>query len=328
MILSLQDLTIGYGERILSRGIEASLEKGSVVGLLGPNGSGKSTLLKAIVFGDERLSGEICVNGNPLDKSSPQQRAKQIAFVASKLPENLAMTVEEFVSMGRLPHLGPFAGLRENDKKRVKETLAHCELAGYKHRNVATLSDGEKQRAMLAMALAQETPIVLLDEPTSHLDPAYRIELFLLLRKLATTTERTFLLATHEVSLATQWCDALWLLDKEGHFYQGIPEELAINGTIAKLFDTDRYRFDAFTGYVELRYAKRAIKLLCDNEEPQKYIWTKRMLERLGYTLATESELSVRLSPQGWVITNGNGASEVCNSLSELSIIAKQYLNP
>lgn len=323
-LLVLESLSTGYPHHTVSQNLSARLEEGTVTALIGTNGCGKSTLLEAIAFGNTRKEGKITLAGEPIEKIKLNQRAKFISIVRSQLERSIQLTVEELVALGRSPYLNTLGKLSSRDRDIVRKSLLDCKLKGYEKRMISTLSDGERQRALIAMALAQETPLVLLDEPTSHLDLSFRIELFLLLREIAQKSQRTFLLATHEISLAMQWCDALWILDQEGNLSTGLPEELALQGKIATLFEKEHFHFDPYTGQVELLQRKqRAINLIGDGSERE--LWTRRLLTRLGYIAQKTSDpeqYTIEIFPNSWHFITTQSSFEV-KTLSELQAILR-----
>lgn len=321
-ILTLEALSTGYGKRIVSKELNSSLQEGTVTALIGTNGCGKSTLLEAIAFGGTRKGGKITLAGMNLDKVKINQRAKLISIVRSRLGGNIQLSVEELVALGRSPYLNTLGKLTARDRDIIRQALLDCKLKGYEKRGISSLSDGERQRALIAMALAQETPLVLLDEPTSHLDLAFRMELFLLLREIAQKSGRTFLLATHEISLAMQWCDELWILDKRGNLSSGLPEELALQGKIAQIFETESFSFDPYTGQIEPTERKqRKINFIGGGGERE--LWTRRMLRRLGYIPEDSERLeeyTLEVLPSSWRFTTPT-SSYVVNSLAELQAL-------
>lgn len=316
-VLKLENVSTGYPGRTLSHTLNLQLPGGCMVGLLGPNGAGKSTLFKAIAFGTTLSGGTISIQGHSIKHLTPQQRARLISVVMGYEQVDAFITVEEFVSLGRTPYIGSLGHLRPQDRMIVRDALHNCDLKGYEKRVVTTLSDGEKQRALIARALVQETPIVLLDEPTSHLDLNYRTELFLLLQELSHTTGRTFLLSTHEIHMAIQWCDRLWLMDKNSNVVEGIPEELAMQGAISHIFDNEKIHFDACSGRIEVDgKLRRPIQLL--GNDPQLKEWTARMLTRLGYAPQQQDAYAcIQIEPGIWILREGEH-TETFTNMSQL----------
>ncbi len=211
-MLELINITAGYHGRHLLEGANATLTKGELATLVGANGAGKSTLLR-IMSGDlAPLEGEVTVAGRPLGGMSRRELARLVSVVNTDRVEADALTVREVVEMGRYPHTGFFGRLGADDRRIVDEALAVTGTERFSTRNVSTLSDGERQKVMVARALAQDTPVVLLDEPTAFLDVAGRVELLNLLRRLAAECDKAVLLSSHHISSALELSDKLWLM--------------------------------------------------------------------------------------------------------------------
>lgn len=211
-MLELINITAGYHGRHLLEDANATLAKGELATLVGANGAGKSTLLR-IMSGDlAPLDGEVTVAGRPLGGMSRRELARLVSVVNTDRVEADALTVREVVEMGRYPHTGFFGRFGADDRRIVDEALAVTGTERFSTRNVSTLSDGERQKVMVARALAQDTPVVLLDEPTAFLDVAGRVELLNLLRRLAAECDKAVLLSSHHISSALELSDRLWLM--------------------------------------------------------------------------------------------------------------------
>lgn len=326
--LSLQTLTTGYHKKEISKSISAELCEATVTALIGTNGCGKSTLLNAIAFGDTVLEGNIAISGVNTTTLTPYNRSKLVSYVQSQINPELAITVEELVAMGRIPYINAIGTLKQHDKEIIHRAILSCKLKGFEKRKVNSLSDGERQRALIAMALAQQTPLVLLDEPTSHLDLNFRIELFILLREIAQLHRTSFLLATHEINLAMQWCDAFWLLNSRGELICGVPEELALQGIIDELFTTSRFSYNALSGKINvLQQARRGINVTrIEGTSCETYEWTLRLLNRIGYENIPTAGLSLVVYPNFWQIASGKTVI-TATSLAELQQLLYPNLN-
>ena len=212
-ILRLDRLALGYpGRGDVFRGLRAELRPGELVSLLGANGSGKSTLLKALCGNLRPTAGHVEVNGKRLSQLSAMERARLVSIVTTDKAAAGGLTVEELVAMGRYPHTGPLGRHSAADRRIIAEAIDAVGLTRLAYRLTATLSDGERQKAMIARALAQDTPVMLLDEPTAFLDAASRIEILSLLRDLAAGKNRAILLSTHDISPAVRLSTRLWLV--------------------------------------------------------------------------------------------------------------------
>ncbi len=231
----LDSLTTGYGRgrsrKVVSRGLSATVCRGQLTCLLGPNGIGKSTLLRTVSAFQPPLEGSVLIasgNGRPQPISSLSAKAlsRLIGVVLTEKPDVHNMTAEEMVAMGRSPYTGFWGRLAAADAAVVDESLQAVGIAAMRSRLMHTLSDGERQKVMIAKALAQQTPVICLDEPTAFLDFKSKVEVMLLLRSLAHSQQKTILLSTHDVELALQTADNVWLMSRDS-IAAGTPRELA-----------------------------------------------------------------------------------------------------
>ncbi len=228
--------------------VNASLRSGELTCLLGANGAGKSTLLRTLAAFQPPLKGEVHILGRRIDDYTSRELARLVSVVLTEKPDLRDMTVTELVGMGRTPYTGFFGGLDATDRARVREALDRVGITHLADRHVHTLSDGERQKVMIAKALAQQTPIVLLDEPTAFLDYPGKVDMMHLLHTLARDTGKTIFLSTHDLDLALRLADRLWLLERGGAVHIGTPEDLALDGTLPRFFAADGMAFDASQG--------------------------------------------------------------------------------
>lgn len=241
--MNLQQVSIGYPHKVIAQYISAQLSEASLTALVGVNGAGKSTLLRTLMGVQQPIEGEILLGGRAIECYSRGERARLISVVSTQKVEAEQMFAEEVVELGRLPYTGLTGSLSNADREQVNKAIA---LAGVEHlrgRRIGALSDGERQRVMLAKALAQETPFILMDEPTAFLDYPSRTETFLLLRKLAHEEQKSILLSTHDLDLALKCCDHIWLLDK-GTLTIGTPQDFSQNKALDRAFSTPNFQFD------------------------------------------------------------------------------------
>lgn len=248
------NLTIGYRRRKepinVQEGLNLDVYSGELVCLIGPNGCGKSTLLKTLSGLIPPLSGDIWVDGVRIKQQQPTGRARFISLVLTDRVEVTNLTVYELVAMGRNPYTDWLGNLTEEDHKIVNQALTMVHLESYGNRFVNQLSDGERQRAMIAKALVQQTPVIFLDEPTSHLDLPNRVEVMMLLRQLAADTGKAIVLSIHELDLAMQTSDKLWLMVPENGVIVGTPAELLANNSIQSVFANRSFHFDEWGRFV------------------------------------------------------------------------------
>lgn len=246
------NLSTGYRSKkntiVVARGINASLRSGELTCLLGPNGAGKSTLLRTLSAFQPALEGEIRLMGVPLTDYTEQQLATTVGIVLTERCDIHNMTVEALVGMGRSPYTGFWGKLSRQDKERVDESMEWVKIGNLRNRMVQTLSDGERQKVMIAKALAQETPVIFLDEPTAFLDYPSKVEIMQLLHRIAKIKDKTIFLSTHDMELALQIADQLWLMDKQKGIETGNPEDLSLNGSLERFFRHEGIVFDREEG--------------------------------------------------------------------------------
>ena len=246
--LILSNLVIGYtggGSRHqIVDTINTQLYSGELVSLVGLNGAGKSTLLRTISAFQPQLSGEIEYCGREGVVNDASQLSRHLAIVLTGREPIYNLSVREVVAMGRMPYTGFFGLNSSRDKRVVDEAMEMLGISALAPRMIETLSDGERQKVMIAKAVAQETPIILLDEPTAFLDFASRVALMQSLRTLAHERGKAILLSTHDLELALRLSDRLWLMDKN-QLHAGSVEELSQSGALSLFIDNNGIRYDA-----------------------------------------------------------------------------------
>ena len=247
-IYSTHNLAVGYrnGKNTVTllSGLNLTLEKGKLVALLGQNGAGKSTLLRALTCDERPLEGTIEVGGKNLLDMSQKQRSHIIGLVSTERIQAGALTVTELVGLGRQPHTGFLGRLDREDHEIVRQSMEDAGIIGKASEYVSSLSDGERQKAMIARALAQETPIIILDEPTAFLDVASRIEAMQLLHSLAHDRGKAVLLSSHDVSQSLLLADDLWLITRDRQVIQGTTADILQTDAMDRLFTTPRVAFN------------------------------------------------------------------------------------
>ncbi len=245
-VLSSKDLTIGYLDKkqktIIREGLNLNLLKGKMVSLLGKNGIGKSTLLRTISKIQPALSGSLFLKGEPIEKFTTQELAKCIGLVLTDHLPQSNLSVFELVALGRQPYTNWVGSLHAEDLEKVRNALELTSISHLAEKKYYQLSDGQLQKVMIARAIAQDTDLIILDEPTAHLDLHHKIETFQLLKTIVETTNKTVLISTHEVHLAMELSDALWLFTPE-EFIADTTENCIENNALDKLFQSDLIYF-------------------------------------------------------------------------------------
>lgn len=305
-ILQAHNLNIGYRyrqETLVRAGIDMQLESGKLVCLMGPNGAGKSTLLRTLAGVQQPLAGELLLQGKPMEKLSQQEKAKHISLVLTDPVHAANLRVLEVVQLGRYPHTSWFGSLSAEDKKAIEKALDDTEIRQLSERKIYTLSDGQRQKVMIARALAQGGQLLLLDEPTAHLDLVHRIQIMHLLRKVAQEQQKVVVVATHELDLALQTADHLLLMPQQANLPMvgGVPEDLILNGALEAAFGREPFLFDVQSGrFYQSQPLKASVQLV--GPEPARY-WTEQVLRRHGIALSADADahLEVQQEAVGWM---------------------------
>lgn len=281
--LQVNGLSIGYrsANTVLFENVTLSLPHGQLTCFMGPNGVGKSTLIKVLAGLMSPLRGQVSIYGE-----------KKIALVLTDKISTTNMTVWDLVSYGRYPYLTWKIELTEYDTQVIEQAIADAGIRELRDKKVEELSDGQYQLAMIARALAQETPLLLLDEPTAHLDLNHRVEIMKLLLTLVRKRNKTVLVATHELDLALQMADHIWLATADRKIKNGIPEDLVLDGSFD---DTFQFKgFDLKSGKVQHEpFRSAGVRLV---GEGYGLLWTKNALERNGYVVSDEDGRSVEIA--------------------------------
>jgi iron complex transport system ATP-binding protein len=282
----------GATEKHVLVDLDLELRAGELVCMLGPNGAGKSTLLRTLAGLQAPLSGRIEIDGEDFARLPAEARARKTAIVLTERMEAGSLSVYALAALGRHPHTGWSGRLREADREAVRRGLEDAGAWDLRDRHFDELSDGEKQRALLARALSQDPSLLLLDEPTAFLDLPRRVEAMRILRALARDRGRAVLLSTHDLDLAMRAADRLWLVPPGGPVQSGLPEELALRGAVGSVFDQGDVAFDAVTG--QFRIHGKPARFARLSGDPALVFWTARVLEREGYGVSeTGASISI-----------------------------------
>lgn len=251
-----EHLSVGYNGKPLIKEIEIRLEQGQILTLIGPNGAGKTTILKSITGQLRPLSGVLYLGKEDLQQISRQELAKKMAIVLTQRIRTEKMTCEDVVRTGRYPYTGQFGILSLEDKKAVKEAMELVGVEAVRDQDFSCVSDGQRQRVMLARALCQEPELLILDEPTSYLDIRYKLEFLAVLQKLCHTRKVTVIMSLHELELAAKVSDLILCVNHEGAEFLGTPQQVFRPGRIDRLFSLSVGSFDEENGNAELPRAE------------------------------------------------------------------------
>jgi len=285
-LLQSKDLAVGYAKGknsqvVLHRNINVQLQQGEFACLLGPNGAGKSTLIKTLSGFIPRITGQVAVNGKALHRYKRSELSKCVSVVLTEKLQVTNMTVFDLVALGRTPYTDFFGRLSKQDKTIVLEAINDVGLRGFANRQLACMSDGERQKAMIAKALVQDTPLIILDEPTAFLDLPSKIEIVQLLKKLAKEKNKGILLSTHDLDLALQLADKIWLLAQGRSLEAGIPEDLVLANGFRRFFEKEGILFDNDSG--SFKVERQQLKTIRVVGKGVEYKWLSHALNRTGY---------------------------------------------
>ena len=331
--IRLRDLSIGYPDKHntkrVAEHLNASIHSGELTCLLGTNGVGKSTLLRTLSAFQPPLGGTIDLLDRPLSTYDDRKLATVIGVVLTEKSDIRNMTVEELVGLGRSPYTGFWGTLKEGDLKIVHEAIARVRIEPLTQRMVHTLSDGERQKVMIAKALAQETPIIFLDEPTAFLDFPSKVEVMQLLHNLTHTLQKTVFMSTHDLELALQIADKIWLMDRTNGIAIGTPEDLSLEGKLSSFFSRKGITYDTETGFfrIDTDY-RREIHL---HGHGSRYAMVRKALQRNGIRADRHvADDSLHIDTTGsagdpFVIHRADGSTQSATNIEALlSLIADQ----
>ncbi len=324
--INISNLSTGYQNkksvRKVSKDLNLSIRKGEVVMLMGPNGSGKSTLMHTIAGLLTPLAGEIKVNNKDISQLSNQELAQELSLVLTEKLSPANMTVRDIVELGRYPYTGYLGFLKPEDKAFIDKAIHKCRLEGMEHRLFVELSDGEKQRCLIARSLAQDTSLMLLDEPTAHLDLPSRLELILMLKELAHEQGTSMLISTHEMDLALHWADTIWLINQEGDVVSACPEDLVLGGHFEAVFGNPSLSYNYETG--EFALAQKGSKPITLKGDGLARKWTHKALVRKAYEVVDNLEDNPSIPCvevlEGKYLLRLNGAENLYTNLTDLLI--------
>ncbi|MFO7939741.1 MAG: ABC transporter ATP-binding protein [Bacteroidales bacterium] len=292
-ILTLHNVAIGYWERqhkTVFEQINLSASEGELVALIGKNGVGKSTLLRTIARLQPPLSGAIHFRGEELNAYSRHIFARLLSFVSTEIVNIPNLSVFDFVALGRSPYTNWFGRLEKRDKQATLRAIAQVGMSHMARNNLTEISDGERQRIMVARTLAQDTPFILLDEPTAFLDLPNRYEIIHLLHELAREQNKTILFSTHDLSIALQEADKIWLLNRE-ELHEGAPEDLILNNSFEQVFRSKFLTFDRRRGDFFMPKTLTSSVVLNNPDRLDDY-WLRKALTRIGVAISADASLT------------------------------------
>lgn len=317
--IDIRNLVTGYSPgrdpNVVTCGINASLRSGELTCLLGPNGAGKSTLLKTLSSFLPPLDGDITLLGRPLRSYSNTARSRLIGVVLTDRVSLDNMSARELAGLGRTPYTGFWGRLSADDKAIVDESLELVGISGLADRMVDTLSDGERQKVMIAKALVQQTTVIFLDEPTAFLDYPSKVELMQLLLSLSRDHGKTIFMSTHDIELALLTADKVWLIDKPHGVATGTPEDLALDGSLARYFEREGVKFDMSTGMFSVSFPTR--RTVAVKGDGARYNMVVKALARNAIALSDASSEEIVVTPDAFMY-GGESFCDIASLLDKL----------
>jgi iron complex transport system ATP-binding protein len=326
-ILTCSGLSIGYRNqkavtKEVSKNLNLSLKRGELVCLIGPNGSGKSTLIRTLTGIQPALCGDVILCDRKIDEFSADEKARTLSVVLTLQVQAGFLTAFDIVALGRFPYTNWAGKLSSQDREIVSAALTSVGAKDLAGRFIHEMSDGERQKVMIARALAQEPELMVLDEPTAFLDLPHKIETMRILRHVAQREKKSILLSTHDLNLAIRCADQLWIIDRQGAMIAGTPEDLVLSGIFGSAFEIEGVRFDPVRGEFSIPVVKRGTFALTAPESAER-IWTMYALERIGFVPANgdpaDIRVTVRMESGGarWHCILPNGEHE-CATIRDL----------
>lgn len=325
--IELLNLSVGYEQHggaplEILKNLNMSAAPGEMVALIGSNGIGKSTLLRTLAGFQPWFEGDIKMGGRGLHELGLKERAQIISFVSTESINIPNMTVYDLVAYGRFPYTNWIGSLAVPDKRIIDSAIDMVGIKNLAGRPLLHVSDGERQRAMIARALAQDTPVIILDEPTAYLDVSNKYEIFHLLQIMAAESDKTIILSTHDLNIAIREADKLWIIT-ENHSYQGAPEDAALKGWFDKLFKNEHIGFDTVEGGFFFKKKFRAkVKVV---GEGINMIWTLKALNRKGYQIVMKADPDFVVSVRDnlWEYSKGSANKKFENIYQLMAFLDK-----
>jgi len=301
-ILSFNALKIGYvsgrNEKLLLPPLNASASSGELIAVIGRNGIGKSTLLRTLTGIQKPLGGEIFFGGKNITEYSKIELARKVGYISTEIVKASNMSVYDLVALGRYPYTNWIGKIEMKDHEAIMDALIKTSMDGFRNRFISELSDGERQKAMIARILAQDTGIMIMDEPTAFLDVAGKYEIFHLLNTFSGLSDKTIIYSSHDLQMALGHSDKIWLI-KGSELVEGAPEDLMIEGAFDHLFDSSAVLFNSHSGTFSFRTRPKG-RIFIKGAGDKRH-WTEKALNRAGYSVSRE-----KTSPYVTIPSEGN----------------------
>jgi iron complex transport system ATP-binding protein len=323
IILEIKNLLAGYKVRngfIFRHKLDLSIRKGELVALVGKNGVGKSTLLRTLAGLQKPLGGDIYLSGKRITEYSSLELSTMVGFVSTEPVLVNNMKVFDLIALGRYPYTNWFGRNRPADLENIQASMEMVGISHLRDKNIFQISDGERQRAMIARTLAQDTQLIIMDEPTAFLDLPNKYEVVHLLKTLSREYQKAVVFSTHELGIAIDEADKIWLQTEEG-IQQGSPEDLILQKQFSSMFDQKAASYISDKG--ELKIKRKFSGKIALNGTGKDFLMTRKALERIGYEVhhssGDKNQVTILSSEDGtkWII-HSEGTEKVCCSIYEL----------
>jgi iron complex transport system ATP-binding protein len=314
-ILSVDSLRIGYGsgknQNVLLPPLNANADFGELIAVIGRNGIGKSTLLRTLTGLQQPLGGEISYYGKNIKDYTRIELAQKVGYISTEIVKVSNMRVYDLVALGRFPHTNWIGKEGLRDHEVIVESLKKTSMSSFAQKFISELSDGERQKAMIARILAQDTGIMVMDEPTAFLDVASKYEILNLMHKLSGSGTKTIIFSTHDLQMAISQADKIWLI-LENELIEGSPEDLMLAGEFDHLFDSSTVMFNSADGTFSFRSDTRGAVYL-EGEGSKRY-WTEKAINRGGFKVSKEKTFPFIILPAEnnphWKLVNESDIEE------------------
>lgn len=313
--LELQNVNIGYNKSLFEN-INLDAEKGELIAVIGKNGVGKTTLLKTISRIIPVLNGNILINEVNLDNFSANKLANIIGFSAIETISVSNLTVYDLIRIGRTPHTSLIGKLKLKDKQIINDAIEKTDLKKLLNNEISKISDGERQRAFIARLIAQETEILIFDEPTAFLDVITKHKIVTLFREIAKCFNKTVIFSTHDLKLAINTVDRIWLYNKT-NVISTTPEDAILNNTFKSIFFDKNIEFNNFTADFDVLKPCIGYVNLVSNSNELRYIWTKNAVVKNGFKINNNADIKIIVNNNNWTLYSDNQTKKI-NSIYSL----------
>jgi iron complex transport system ATP-binding protein len=332
-ILSLNSLKIGYvsgrHDNILLPPLNASANRGELIAVIGRNGIGKSTLLRTLTGLQPLLGGEIFYDGINIREYSRMDLAQKVGYISTEIVKVSNMSVYDLVALGRFPHTNWIGRIDTKNHEAIMDAIAKTSMLGFCEKFVAELSDGERQRAMIARILAQDTGIMIMDEPTAFLDIGSKYEILHLLHVLSQKSKKTIIFSTHDLHMAISQSDKIWLM-ADNKLMEGAPEDLMLIGEFDHLFDSSPVQFSSENGTFSFRSEEKG-SIYLEGDGIRRH-WTEKAINRAGFSASEVKTTPYILIPSGnnknWYLSTHDVTQEFGSIYELVSWLRKKEIRP